>query len=59
MDSDIDWGIAHDPTDMEVDEAFDLAPPGKEGTELSHEGSEFCMYKHLISELNLSSGFQQ
>ena len=56
MDSDVDWGIAHDPTDMVVDEAFDSAPPGKEGTELSHEGGEFCVCKHLILELKLSSG---
>ena len=56
MDSDVDWGIAHDPTDMVVDEAFDSAPPGRDGAELSHEGGEFCVYKHLISELKLSSG---
>ena len=51
MDSNIDQGIAHDTTDMEVDDTFDLAPPGKEDIELSHEEGEFHMYKHLISSV--------
>ena len=56
MENDINMGFADDTPDPEELMAHDAPPPGEEVYNLSHEGGEFHIYNHFISELTKTCG---
>jgi hypothetical protein len=63
----MDWEAREALRDMDDDyegmpqdtEAFESAPPGQEGTNMSHAGGEFHVFKDLVSELMKFSPYHE